>query len=255
MSAAEFAGFATRLAGAAREVVLGHYRKSFEIIAKDDESPVTIADRNAEQAMRRLIEAEYPDHGIEGEEHGIVRENARYLWVLDPIDGTKSFVIGRPLFGTLIALLEDGEPILGIIDHPALNERWIGGKDYPTELNGRRVKVRACPGLADTFATSTTPDLFEGDQVDKFQALVGAVRQMSYGGDCYGYSQLSAGMLDLVVENGLKNYDHQALVPVIEAAGGIVTDWNGNPMRRGAEGHILATGDRRVHDAALEILG
>ncbi len=249
---AEFVAFAETLADRAGEVIRKYFRQPFAVEAKSDESPVTIADREAEQAMRALIAATYPDHGIVGEEFGNTHSDAAYCWILDPIDGTGSFITGKPIFGTLIALWRDGAPLLGVIDQPITGERWIGARGHGATLNGARVRVRGCAALDEAFLDATDPSMF--DRAPAFETLRRAVARNRWGSDCYAYALLASGHIDLVVERGLKLWDYATLVPLIEEAGGIITDWHGKPLREGASGHVLAAGDPRVHEQAKKIL-
>jgi inositol-phosphate phosphatase/L-galactose 1-phosphate phosphatase/histidinol-phosphatase len=252
---AEFIAFGERLAETSRPILRRYFRTSFRVEDKDDASPVTIADREAEAAMRAIIEGAYPDHGIFGEEYPSVRADAEYAWVLDPIDGTKAFVTGMPVFGTLIALLRDGRPILGIIDQPMTSERWIGADGRHTTLNEDPARTRQDTTLKTAAHYATHPDMFvSGDDRAKFDAVAARVKLSRFGGDCYAYGLLAAGCIDLVTEACLKIYDFMALIPVIEGAGGIVTDWNGAPMTRESDGHILAAANANCHAAALALL-
>jgi inositol-phosphate phosphatase/L-galactose 1-phosphate phosphatase/histidinol-phosphatase len=246
--------FASELADAAGEIVRRYFRRGVAVDDKPDMSPVTIADREAEAALRALIERRFPDHGILGEEHGSVRVDADRVWVLDPIDGTKSFISGVPLFGTLIALVEDGIPVLGVIDQPISRERWIGARGRKSTLNGAGISTRACASLASATLFATTPDMFKGADADAFQRLKSAVKLARFGGDCYAYGLLAAGFVDLVVEASLKPYDYAALVPVIAGAGGSMTDWRGNPLNLASDGRVLACGDPRLSPAARGLL-
>ena len=219
--------------------------------------PVTAADRAAERILRKEIRARYPDHGIEGEEFGSAAGRGRYRWVLDPIDGTRAFIIGAPVWGTLIGLQIDHRPLLGLMSQPFTRERfWSDGKIARWrhgEGREKRLSTRACTRLDQAVLTSTHPDLFaEGFERAAFARLNGNVRMTRFGGDCYGYCLLAAGHVDLVVEAGLKPYDIVALIPIIEAAGGIVTTWDGRPATAG--GRILAAGDARLHAQAMECL-
>ncbi len=249
-----FMALADRLADAARDASLKHFRSDLAIDAKADSSPVTVADREVEAAMRTLINDAFPDHGIFGEEHGNENLDAEYVWVLDPIDGTASFVTGKPLFGTLIALLQDGKPVIGVIDVPALDERWRGCQDRITTFNGRPVRARACGALDRAWLLSTSPDMFRGADAEGFGRLSQKVRRRVFGGDCYNYGVLASGNADLVCEADLKPYDYCALVPVIEGAGGIVTDWSGAALDLNSDGRALASGDKRRHGEALALL-
>jgi len=246
--------FAERLCDAARPIVMRYFRTSLAIEAKHDLSPVTIADREAEAALRVMIRESFPDHGIVGEEMGDLDRQAEYVWAIDPIDGTRSFATGKPLFGTLVALLKDGFPVLGVIDMPALNERWIGAKGRPTTFNGAPVKARPCPGLEQAWLYSTSPHLFSETDFASFERLRKRTLSVSYGADCYAYGLIANGTVDLVVEANMGIYDFCALIPVIEGAGGAVTDWDGKPAGLDSDGRIVAAGDRRVLDAALAVL-
>lgn len=246
--------FANELADAAGPIVRRYFRQGVAVDDKPDTSPVTIADREAESALRALIETRFPDHGILGEEHGSVRTDAERVWVLDPIDGTKSFISGVPLFGTLIALVERGAPVLGVIDQPISRERWIGARGHKSTLNGRPISTRACASLGAATLFATSPDMFKGADAEGFQRLKSAVKLARFGGDCYAYGLLAAGFVDLVVEAGLKPYDYAALVPVITGAGGGMTDWEGKPLTLASEGRVLACGDPGLAAAARGFL-
>lgn len=252
--ATAIAAFAESLADDARKTCLTYFRTTLEIDGKADASPVTIADQTAERAMRDKIEATYPDDGIYGEEHGVVRTDARHVWVLDPIDGTASFVTGRQTFGTLIAHLEDGVPTVGIIEMPALGERWVGTVGRASTLNGEAIKTHPCSDLAEAWLGSTSPDMFTGSQIAAFQGLRDRTRRTVWGGDCHGYGLLASGFLDVICEADMQPYDYLALVPVIEGAGGRCTDWQGNSLGLHSSGEVLASGDPRLHDVALKIL-
>jgi inositol-phosphate phosphatase / L-galactose 1-phosphate phosphatase / histidinol-phosphatase len=204
--------------------------------------------------MRTLIETHFPDHGILGEEFGEVRGDADHVWVLDPIDGTKSFISGVPLFGTLIALTRARRPILGIIDQPISHERWVGAAGRPTTFNGAAVRCRACPTLAAATLFATTPEMFKGGDAPCFVRLSTAVKLTRFGADCYAYGLVAAGFVDLVLEASLKPYDFCAMVPIVEGAGGVATDWRGSPLDLDADGRILVAGDQRAHGAALSLL-
>jgi inositol-phosphate phosphatase/L-galactose 1-phosphate phosphatase/histidinol-phosphatase len=242
---------ALELAALARPIVLKHYRTKLTVDAKADLSPVTIADRDCEAAMRAAINRAFPDHGIIGEEYGRERADAEFVWVLDPIDGTKSFITGKPLFGTLIALTQAGKPIVGVIDMPALDERWWAADDRKTVMNGRPVTVRPCGALGEAMLYATSPHQFRGADEAAFARVVGAVRHPLYGADCYHYAMLAAGWSDIVVEASLQAYDFCACVPVVEGAGGIVTDWQGKPLTPASDGRVVAVGDPRLLEPIL----
>jgi inositol-phosphate phosphatase / L-galactose 1-phosphate phosphatase / histidinol-phosphatase len=242
---AEDIALANRLADAAGAAIRPLFRSAYQHEAKADASPVTEADRAAEAAMRRLLDAEAPRDGIIGEEYGAERPDASRQWVLDPIDGTVSFMAGRPIFGTLIALLQDGWPVLGIIDQPVAGERWVGAMGQPTLFNGKPARTRSCRNLSDAVLATTGPQYFSDHDGEHFMALAAqtAHKRMAFGGDCYNYGLLSSGHIDLVVEAGLKLHDFAALVPVVEGAGGTMCDWNGDPLHSESDGHVIALGD------------
>lgn len=246
---------AHRLADIARPIAKKYFRTPLDIIAKQDDSPVTIADRSIEAAMRKEIEAVFPEHGILGEEHGSVRLDAEAVWVLDPIDGTKAFITGMPVFGTLIACCVDGVPILGVIDQPIQEERWIGALGHPTTLNGAEVKTRQTVDLAVSQAY-TTPAPFpdEAAEAEAVQRLRGSVKNMRYSADCYQFGLLASGCIDLAVEAGLDAYDYCALVPVVHGAGGVMTDWAGEPLTIRSDGRVLASATPELHQKALKVL-
>ncbi|HWK44859.1 MAG TPA: histidinol-phosphatase [Stellaceae bacterium] len=251
----EAISLAHHLADAAGDVVRRYFRASVEVIDKADDSPVTIADREAEGVMRRLIEAAFPAHGIFGEEYGVERPDAEFVWVLDPIDGTKSFISGVPLFGTLIALLHQGRPVLGVLDQPISRERWLGIDGQPTTLNGAPIRVRPCADLAQATVYATAPDMFRGPDEVAFERVRDAAKLTRYGADCYAFGLVAAGSIDIVIEASLKPYDYCAHVPIITGAGGSLTDWQGKPLGLASDGRVLGCGDRRVADAVLALVG
>ncbi|TQF78340.1 inositol monophosphatase family protein [Elioraea sp. Yellowstone] len=246
-------------ADAAAAAIRPWFRARLAIERKDDASPVTAADRAAEQAMRAVLAAAFPDHGILGEEFGHDRPEAPLQWVLDPIDGTKSFVTGRPTYGSLIALLEEGTPVLGVMSQPSIGERWIGLRGRPTlffsPLGGPAVaRCRPCTALAEAQLSVTTLDLFTPDTRPRWERLAARAAQVTWGGDCYAHGLLALGLIDLVAETTYRIWDWAALVPIIEGAGGVITDWSGRALRPGADGSVLAAGDPALHAAARAIL-
>ena len=249
-----FLDLAIRLADAAGPIIKRHFRSGAQILDKADLSPVTVADRDSEAAMRALIAHHAPDHGVLGEEHGADRIDAEYVWVLDPIDDTKSFVTGKPLFGTLISLTHRGIPVIGIIDQPVLNERWIGVAGQPSRFNGRTIKTRVCADLSDAWMYATTPQMFAGADEAAYNRLAAAVKFPLYGADCYAYGLLASGWADLVCEASLKPYDWCSLVPIVDGAGGRITDWDGRNLTISSGGRVLAAGDRALHAKALKTL-
>lgn len=245
---------AGRLADAAGAAIRPYFRGRHGMEAKDDRTPVTLADRAAEEAMRRLIVAERPMDAIQGEELGAREGASGRTWVLDPIDGTRAFIAGRPIFGTLVALVEDGWPLLGVIDQPILGERWLGVAGRATLFNGRPARTRACRDLAQAILGTTSPALFDDAQLHAFEHLDGAVASTVLGGDCYNYACVASGWLDIVVEAGLKLHDFAALVPIVEGAGGRMCDWQGDPLHAGSSGEVIAAGDPARIEDILEAL-
>ncbi len=250
----KFIALAESLADAAGIVARRYFRTGIAVLGKADSSPVTIADREAETRMREIIARAFPDHGILGEEHGADRVDAEYVWVLDPIDGTKSFISGVPMFGTLIALLHRGRPVLGIIDQPILRERWLGAAGRKTMFCGKRASTRSCRRLADATLFTTSPHMFHGADARGFERLRRAIKLPRYGTDCYAYGLLASGHVDIVVEAGLKPHDYLAQATIIAGAGGVITDWQGRPLGLDSDGRICASGDRKLHTAILRTL-
>ena len=247
---------AHRLADAAGAAIRPFFRAAVTHETKADASPVTEADRAGEAAIRAILDVKCPHDAIIGEEYGEKPGTSGRTWVLDPIDGTVSFMAGRPIFGTLIALLEDGWPVLGIIDQCVSGERWVGAAGRETTLNGKAVRSRACRSLSEATLASTGPQYFDAHDAEHFMALAAktAHKRMVWGGDCYNYGLLAAGQIDLVVEAGLKLHDFAALVPVIEGAGGIMCDWAGEPLHAKSDGHVIALGDPARLEDVLEAL-
>jgi myo-inositol-1(or 4)-monophosphatase len=258
----EYLAFAHRLADAAAPITLGHFRTKIDVHNKLEAGfdPVTLADKGAESAISALIESTYPQHGVHGEEHGKRASANGLTWVIDPIDGTRSFITGSPLWGTLIALSDETGPIIGMLDQPFIGERFFGVLSgtrresfYVRDDRKTPLKTRSCTGLAEASLSTTTIEMFDTpNKARALNALQGEIRLMRYGGDCYQYAQVAMGFLDLVVEAGLKPYDIHALIPIIEGAGGIVTMWDGSPAIEG--GNVIAAGDARAHQAALKAM-
>ena len=245
---------AHRLADAAREAIMPYYRSALAIDDKADASPVTLADRGAEQAMRAVLNEAAPDHGIIGEEFGRERDDAEWVWVLDPVDGTKSFIIGRPTFCTLIGLLYRGKPVMGVIDQPVLQERWVGIVGRNTTLNGKSVHVSSIAVLAEAKLGSTGPQYLPGEAGEAFGRLREKARFTVWGGDAYLYALLASGGLDLVAEHGLKLHDFAALAPVVLGAGGAMTDWYGKALDMHSEGHVLVAATPSLHAEAMQTM-
>jgi len=258
MGLVDFAKFVDELATVAGEAIRPFFRTALGIDNKDGAGrfdPVTEADRAAETAMRALIRRTFPEHGIIGEEFGVERADAPYVWVLDPIDGTKSFIAGMPAWGTLIGLLKEGTPVYGMMSQPFIGERFSGdgaSTQYRGPTGARRLAVRNCAALKDALLFTTSPLLMSERERALFRKVEKAVQLSRYGGDCYAYCMVAAGHIDLVIEAGLNPYDILPLIPIVEGAGGIITTWKGESATQG--GRIIAAGDKRVHEQALKLL-
>lgn len=252
---ADCLALAMTMAGRARAIVLGHYGSAPDVEDKADLSPVTIADRECEAALREMIAGKFPHHGIYGEEFGAENPDAEFVWVLDPIDGTKAFITGKPLFGTLIGLLKDGAPYLGVMDNPALDEVWAGAPGLGATRNGEAVRCRPCPDLDRAWLYTTSPQMHQGLNFGRFEALRHRSRHALYGGDCYSYGTLARGRADLVCDSSMQPYDYVALVPIVEAAGGRMTDWSGRTLDLSGDGTVIASGDPALHEQAVAVLG
>lgn len=249
--------FLDRLADSATEAIMPHFRASGQVDNKamSGFDPVTAGDRAAEAALRRLINETFPSHGIMGEEYGDENLEAEHVWVLDPIDGTRAFISGLPVWGTLIGLLSGGRPALGMMAQPFTGERFSGdGRSarYTGPGGPRALRTRACDGLGNAVLSTTTPALFKGAERDAYLRVEEQVRLVRYGYDCYAYCMVAAGFMDAVIETGLHAYDIVALIPVIEGAGGRVTNWQGGPASAG--GRVVAAGDLRLHAEILDAI-
>lgn len=248
---------ATMLADTARSVVRPWFRRGVGVESKKDASPVTVADRTAERVMRAILAEHLPEHGVFGEEFGQDNADADYQWLLDPVDGTRAFVTGRPLFGTLIALFYKGEPVLGILDQPVLAERWIGVKGRPTvfvSAFGGQPQTRQTTTLAEAEMSCTSPEMLELAPHDNWKALKQQARRMTWGGDCYAYGLLALGQIDLVAECDMNPWDWGALVPIVQGAGGVMSAWDGSPLRMDGDRTVLAAGSAALHHEAVRIL-
>jgi len=257
MTPVDFDSFVDALAAAAGAAIMPFFRTSLGVDNKSigGFDPVTAADRAAEQAMRALIREKFPAHGVIGEEFGPERADAEYVWILDPIDGTKSFISGMPAWGTLIALTRGGQPLFGMMHQPFTREHFTGdggGARYRGPAGNRALRVRECAELSDAILFTTSPLLMNAADRAAFERVEAKAKLSRYGGDCYAYCMLAAGHVDLVIETELKPYDILPLVPIITGAGGIVTTWEGEPPVAG--GRVIAAGDKRIHAAAMEIL-
>jgi myo-inositol-1(or 4)-monophosphatase len=257
MTAVDFTSFVDQLATASGDTILPFFRTALAVENKKTAGfdPVTAADRAAENAMRALIRKHFPAHGILGEEYESENPDAEYVWVLDPIDGTKSFIAGMVAWGTLIGLCRLGEPVYGMMHQPFTRERIFGdggAARYRGPAGNRELRVRSCDSLKDAVMFTTSPLLMNEADRARFKRVEDKVKLSRYGGDCYAYCMLAAGQIDLIIETELKTHDIVALIPIINGAGGIVTTWEGGPPQAG--GRIVVAGDKRVHAAALEVL-
>jgi len=242
------------LADASGSVIRKHFRRHSTVETKTDGSPVTAADREAEVVMRAAIEAEFPDHGIRGEEFTDHNGQAETVWVLDPIDGTRSFVTGKPVFTTLIAVLHHGTPVLGLIDQPVTGERWVGSASRPTTWNGVAARVRPCASLEQAAMYTTSTEWCGPEERDAFERLRRKALMTLYSADAYAFGLLTSGHIDVAIECQLDPHDFLALVPVVEGAGGVITDWEGSPLGPHGKANILAAGDPAVHEEAMAVL-
>jgi histidinol phosphatase-like enzyme (inositol monophosphatase family) len=255
----EILDFANYLADLSAIIAKKYFRTDNGEIAKADDTPVTKADREIERAVRNEIEKKFPDHGIIGEEYGSHNETADFVWVLDPIDGTSSFIIGRPIFGTLIGLTYKKKSVLGIMNQPITNERWVGIEGEGAWLNGEKIQTRNCTKLSDAVMCASSSFHFkENDELilkkvsalTKYQKIGGVI----YGGDCYSYVSLASGFVDIVIDPGLKVYDYAALLPIVKMAGGIVTDWHGKDPKLKSNVKLVASATEELHKKVLEAI-
>ncbi len=247
--------FANLLADASGEILRAGFKTKFNVEQKADSSPVTQIDIEVEKRIRCLIEAEFPDHGIVGEEFGNIRVESPYQWVIDPIDGTKSFIAGNPTFTTLIALLHDGKPIIGIIDQPILRERWAAISGQKTLFNNEPLPhLIDNKKLAQATLSTTSTDYFSDVQANKFASLKNSVANTSLGGDAYAYAMLASGKLDIVLDAGMKPYDFCALPPIIEGVGGLISDWQGKSLTLSSDGSVVACANKELFDDAVLLL-
>jgi myo-inositol-1(or 4)-monophosphatase len=254
---AELEGFGLELAQLAGDIAKAHFRKAIKIANKDADGfdPVTNADRAIEQVLRGTILRRYPGHGLVAEEEGTTESVSAYTWYVDPIDGTRSFMLGSPLWGTLVGLCYHGKPLFGLLAQPVLEEVFLGttSASWLIKPESRsRLKARQCTALGEAALVSTHPDLFDGPGAAAFGALAAQCLLYRYGGDCYNYAMLAAGFVDLVVEDQLKPYDIVPLIPILEGAGCVVTNWQGEPALGG--GKVLAAATPELHAAARHVL-
>jgi len=250
----DFLHFANRLADASGDILRGYFNQPVSVESKADASPVTQADREVEQAIRSHIETNFPSHGIVGEEFGNINADSEYQWVIDPIDGTRAFMAGFPTFTTLIALLHNGKPVIGVIDQPILRDRFVGVSGKPSTLNGKEIKTRATSSQI-VIGTTSAPYHFSVEEALAFERVRKITTHTVVGGDAYGYAMLASGNLDIFMDACLKPYDFCALILVIEGAGGIITDWAGKPLTLASEGRVIACASKELHEKSLCAIG
>ena len=251
----DFEEFANYLSDESAKIIKKYFRKSFHVDNKEDESPVTIADKATELKIRELISDKYPNHGILGEEFEGKDIDSEYLWVIDPIDGTRSFIAGHKDFGTLIALLHNKKPILGIINCPIHEERWVGVHGKNTTMNGTVVRTSKTYNLNESYLSSTGLYMFENDNFKKgFEKIINETKYHRFGGDCYNYGMVASGFIDIVIENMLKTHDYMALIPIIEGAGGEITDKFGKKINLDSDGSVVVSANKDLHTQLIKII-
>tara|TARA_B100000401_G_scaffold423851_1_gene352099 strand:+ start:144 stop:920 length:777 start_codon:yes stop_codon:yes gene_type:complete len=250
----EFVNFANLLADLATKTSMMYFRKNINIENKEDESPVTIADKETEEIIRDNIRKTFPDHGILGEEYESENLESEFIWVIDPIDGTRSYIAGHKDFGNLISLLHKNQPIIGIINCPAHNERWIGIQNTKTTCNGKNVNTSKIEKLEDAYLFSSGIYFYEESFRKGFENIKEKTKFFRLGGDCYMYGMLSSGLIDIVIEDTLKAHDYMALINVIEGAGGKITDKLGNPITLNSDGSLIASSSSLLHNKIINII-
>lgn len=250
----QFSASVSRMADASGELIRIECQKKFNVEIKGDGSPVTSVDKAAEMSVRSIISELHPDHGIIGEEHGSSAPDSEFVWVIDPIDGTLPFLAGFPVFGTLIALLHQGQPVLGVINMPITQERWMGVTGRSTTYNGKQARTRNCTNLASAMMSTSNPDYYDKTSLPALQRMRQATKLNVYGGSCMAYGQIASGCIDVGIDVLFDVVDYLAFVPIISGAGGIITDWDAKPLDINSGDRIIAAGDIRTHAEALKVL-
>ena len=245
---------ANKCADASGKIIKKYFRKKIKINLKKDNTPFTKADIEAEKIIRELILKQEPNCGFVGEETGSVNMNREYCWVVDPLDGTKSFITGKPTFGTLIGLLKNNKPVLGILNQPILNERWVGIAGVETKYNNKKVRVRKCKSIKGAKMYATSPMMFQGRNKKIYKNVRAKIGECLFGADCYSHGLMSLGFVDVILEANLKPWDYIASASIISGAGGKITDWNDNDLNLQSDGRILATGDSNIHKQIIKII-
>jgi inositol-phosphate phosphatase/L-galactose 1-phosphate phosphatase/histidinol-phosphatase len=255
MNATQFVGHANRFADISRAIIREEIYRPREVSVKSDATPVTPVDQKVERALRAAIKETFPEHGIVGEEYDNHNSDSDYVWVLDPIDGTMAFIAGLPTFATLIALTWRGSPILGVMDSPITEERWVGVDGVGTTLNGELIQSRPCKSLGNAFAHTSSPLYFESEsEVAAYDRIKSTVQFLIFGGGCHAFGRVAHGYIDVAFETSHDIHDYLALVPIINNAGGVISDWQGNPLTLSSGPQFLACGDQAVHSQALQKL-
>ncbi len=250
----DYRQFAEHLADTSRTIIREMAQRPFDLEIKSDDSPVTAVDKTVEDALRLQISERFPEHGILGEERADTAPDAEFKWIIDPIDGTLPFLAGLPVFGTLIALVQGEKPVVGIIEMPMTAERWVGCERQPTTRNDNPVRSRACDNLSTALMANSNPDFCRDEDKPALARMNAATRWCAYGGSCMAYAQIASGRIDVGVEVNYNIHDYLALVPVIQGAGGVITDWNGSDLTIHSADRFVAAGDRRIHEQSLRIL-
>jgi len=245
---------ANKCADASGKIIKKYFRKKIKINLKKDNTPFTKADIEAEKIIRELILKQEPNCGFVGEETGTINMNREYCWVVDPLDGTKSFITGKPSFGTLIGLLKNNKPVLGILNQPILNERWVGIAGVETKYNNKKVRVRKCKSIKGAKMYATSPMMFQGRNKKIYKNVRAKIGECLFGADCYSHGLMSLGFVDVILEANLKPWDYIASASIISGAGGKITDWNDNDLNLQSDGRILATGDSNIHKQIIKII-
>ena len=245
---------ANKCADASGKIIKKYFRKKIKINLKKDNTPFTKADIEAEKIIRELILKQEPNCGFVGEETGSINMNREYCWVVDPLDGTKSFITGKPTFGTLIGLLKNNKPVLGILNQPILNERWVGIAGVETKYNNKKVRVRKCKMIEGAKMYATSPMMFQGRNKKIYKNVRAKIGECLFGADCYSHGLMSLGFVDVILEANLKPWDYIASASIISGAGGKITDWNDNDLNLQSDGRILATGDSNIHKQIIKII-
>ena len=250
----EYLNFANKLADEAGITSMEYFRTSLDIDNKNDETPVTIADKNTELRIRSMIEKEYPNHGILGEEFDSVNPDAEFIWVIDPIDGTRSYIAGHKDFGNLISLTKNKKPIIGIINCPAHNERWVGAMKHNSTINQQPAKTSSVTKIEDSYLFTSGLYFDEPHLRKAVDKITNKVRYYRYGGDCYMYGMIASGLIDIVIEDTLKAHDYMALVNVIEGAGGVISDKFGNEITTDSQGSVVASANKELHSKLISLI-